>query len=172
MKPQRLRTQTREGKCLAGFSLLELIIVMLILGIVSAIAIPKYSASLDRYRTQVALQRFAQDIELCRRHARFTSQNVTLTVSYAKNSYSLSPLDSPLQPGKPYAVFVGDNSVRTLLCPVIQGIVTNGTQSSQTDLIIVFDRYGTPNQAADIGILCGMSSGIIRLSAQGVVTRS
>jgi len=96
MNPSRLPMRSREGKWLAGFSLLELIIVMLILGIVSAIAIPKYSASLDRYRAQVVLQRLAQDIELCRRHARFTAQTVSMTISFGNSFYRISPLDSPL----------------------------------------------------------------------------
>jgi len=155
-----------------GYSLLEMVIVMLTLGIVASVAIPRYTSSLNRYRTQVAVQRLAQDIELCRRHARFTSQNVTLTVSYARNLYNASPLDSPLRPGTAYQVDLGNTSTNPVICPVINSVPSSGARLTQPNLVIVFDRYGVPNQSASIGILCGKSSGIVQLSAEGVVTRS
>lgn len=155
-----------------GYTLLEMVIVMLTLGIVASVAVPRYTASLNRYRTQVAVQRLAQDIELCRRHARFTSQNVTLTVSFAKSFYRISSVDSPLRPGNPYEVVVGDGASVGAICPVVDGIVSSGSRTLSPDLNIVFDRYGNPNQSAEIGIRCGTATGIVRLSAEGVVTRS
>jgi prepilin-type N-terminal cleavage/methylation domain-containing protein len=155
-----------------GYTLLEMVIVMLTLGIVASVAIPRYTASLNRYRTQVAVQRLAQDIELCRRHARFTSQNVTLTVSFAKSFYRLSSVDSPLRPGNPYEVIVGDGASVGAICPVVDGIVSSASRTLSPDLNIVFDRYGNPTQSAEIGIQYGNATGIVRLSLEGVVTRS
>ena len=155
-----------------GYSLMELVIVMLTLGIVASVAVPRYTASINRYRTQVAVQRLAQDIELCRRHARFTSQNVTLTVSFAKSFYRISSVDSPLRPGNPYEVIVGDGDANGAICPVVKGVVDSGSRSTTPDLTITFDRYGNPLQSAEIGIRCGNSTGIVRLSEEGVVSRS
>ena len=155
-----------------GFLLIELLIAVLIMGIIAAVAVPKYSSSLSRYRTQVALQRLAQDVDLCRRHARFTSQNVLLTVSFAKNFYQISPMDSPLKPGVPYQVVVGDGSNSTAICPVIKNLVSSEARENQPNLTIVFDRYGVPDRSAEIGIRSGDATGIVQLSAEGVVTRS
>ncbi|MFN9984425.1 MAG: Tfp pilus assembly protein FimT/FimU, partial [Pirellula sp.] len=68
-----------------------MVVTLFVLGIVAAVAIPKYTASLNRYRTQVACQRLVQDIERARRHARFTAQTVTLFVSFNKNFYRIDP---------------------------------------------------------------------------------
>ena len=155
-----------------GYSLMEMVIVMLTLGIVAAVAVPRYTASLNRYRTQVAVQRLAQDIELCRRHARFTSQNVTLTVSFGKSFYRISSVDSPLRPGNPYEVIIGDEGTNGAICPVVNGVVSSGSRSTTPDLTITFDRYGNPLQSAEIGIRYGSSTGIVQLSTEGVVSRS
>lgn len=155
-----------------GYLLIEMLIAILVMGIVAAVAVPRYSSSLSRYRTQVALQRLAQDLELCRRHARFTSQNVLLTVSFSKNFYRISPMDSPLKPGCPYEVVVGGDSNSTVICPVIDHLVSSEARENQPNLTIVFDRYGTPDQSAEIGIRCGDATGIVQVSSGGVVTRS
>lgn len=155
-----------------GFSLLEVTISALIMGIVAAITIPTYTRSVQRYRAQVAVQRLAQDIELCRRHARFTSQNVTLTIALVENSYRIWPLESPLRPGSDYEVIVGSGPGDAMLRPVIDGRVAREENLSAQNITIVFDRYGVPNQSAEIGVSCGVSEAIVRLSAEGTVTKS
>jgi prepilin-type N-terminal cleavage/methylation domain-containing protein len=171
MDQKRFRRRAKR-RTVFGFSLLELSIAILITGIVAAVVIPKYTSSLNRYQTQVAAQRLSQDIELCRRQARFTSQNITLTISYSQNFYSISHLDSPLRPGSPYEVTLGESSNSPSLCPVSNGQIIAESQTNPPDLTIIFDRYGVPSQRAEIGIRCGAVWSIIQLSAEGVVTRS
>ena len=151
----------------AGYFLQEVVVTVFVLGIIAAVAIPKYTASLNRYRAQVAAQRLVQDIELARRHARYTSQDVKFFVSFNKNFYSIDPLDSPLRPSSTYqVVFEG-----AFLCPIIAGLLSPASRSTQTDLTITFDRYGVPNSTASIGIACGESSGTVQLSQEGQVSR-
>ena len=151
----------------AGYFLQEVVVTVFVLGIIAAVAIPKYTASLNRYRAQVAAQRLVQDIELARRHARFTSQDVKFFVSFNKNFYSIDPLDSPLRTSSTYqVVFEG-----AFLCPIIDGLLSPASRSTQTDLTITFDRYGVPNSTASIGIACGESSGTVQLSQEGQVSR-
>jgi len=154
-----------------GFSLLELSIAVLITGIVAAVAVPKYMSSLNRYRTEVAAQRLAQDIEMCRRQARFTGQNVTLDISYGKNYYRILNFESPLRPGSPYEVVLGESYNSPSLCPVSNGQLMTESRTTSSDLTIIFDRYGVPSQRAEIGIRCGEASSIVQLSSEGVVTR-
>ncbi|MBM3965706.1 MAG: hypothetical protein FJ308_11675 [Planctomycetes bacterium] len=151
----------------SGYFLQEVVVSLFVLGIVAAIAIPKYTASLNRYRAQIACQRLAQDIELARRHARYTSQNVTLLVSFNQNLYRIDPLDSPLRPSSTYQVALNE----ALLCPVIRGVLSPISRSTQPDLTITFNRYGIPDAAASIGICCADASGIVQLSREGEVSR-
>jgi len=151
----------------AGYFLQEVVVTVFVMGIIAAVAILKYTASLNRYRAQVAAQRLVQDIELARRHARYTAQNVTLLVSFNNNFYSIDPLDSPLRPSSTYQVLLSD----ALLCPIISGSLRPASRSTQPDLTITFDRYGVPNSAASIGIACGESSGTVQLSQEGQVSR-
>jgi len=171
MDQKRFRRGAKR-RTVFGFSLLELSIAILITGIVAAVVIPKYTSSLNRYQTQVAAQRLSQDIELCRRQARFTSQNITLTISYSQNFYSISPLDSPLRPGSPYKVALGGNSNSPLLCPISNGMLNVESRLTSPDLTIVFDRYGVPSRSAQIGIRCGEASVMIQLTSEGVLNRS
>ncbi|MFN7627854.1 MAG: GspH/FimT family pseudopilin [Pirellula sp.] len=161
--PRRIKHHKRAT---AGYLLQEMVVTLFVLGIVAAVAIPKYTASLNRYRTQVACQRLVQDIELARRHARFTAQTVTLFVSFNKNFYRIDPLDSPLRPSSTYQVILDD----TLLCPIINGLPSPISKSTQSDLTITFDRFGVPDASASVGICCGQSSGQVQLSAEGQVT--
>ena len=150
----------------SGYFLQEVVVTIFILGIVAMVAVPKYSASLNRYRSQVACQRLVQDIELGRRHARLNAQNVTLCVSYNSNFYRIDPLDSPLRPSNTYQVVLGE----AFLCPIINGSLSPGSRSTQPDITITFDRYGVPDAAASIGICCGQASGTVQLSSEGQVT--
>jgi prepilin-type N-terminal cleavage/methylation domain-containing protein len=212
------RTIGKTGRY--GFSLLELTITTMILGVVAAITIPKYTSSLHRYRMQMAIQRLAQDIELCRRTARSTSQEVTFKIYYFKNCYGIPQLESPLRPGVRYEVALGTGGSTPRIHPINLTLVANqitvsggkilsggdivaeiiseskilsvGELKAESvkavlvedslveieetaisgELVIVFDRYGVPNQAADIGISCGSYSGVVRVSAEGIVTKS
>ena len=50
-------------------TMIELVIVLIVLGIVAAIAIPMHLDSLSRFRVQAAARRVAADLEFARRKA-------------------------------------------------------------------------------------------------------
>ena len=53
-----------------GFSLLELVLVLGIVAILAAIAIPRHGNAVSRYRADLAARRIVQDIELAQTRAR------------------------------------------------------------------------------------------------------
>src|SRR3954466_3513174 len=76
----------------AGFSLFELVIVLAIVAIVSAITVPRYSSSLDNYRASFAARKIAADIALAQTTARSSSSSRTLTFANGGRAYGISGL--------------------------------------------------------------------------------
>src|SRR4051794_26840540 len=73
-----------------GFSLFELVIVLAVVSVVSAIAIPRYSSSLENYHASFAARKIAADIALAQSTARGTSGPQTVTFAGGGLSYSVS----------------------------------------------------------------------------------
>ncbi len=75
--------------CRKGFTFIEMVIVVLIVGIVAAIAAPRYSASLERFRVEAAARKIAADLERARGNARSTGTSRTVEFDVALNQYTL-----------------------------------------------------------------------------------
>lgn len=59
MHPAPSRKPSRKPSCCAGFTMIELVIVMAMLGLLLSLALPHYMATLERGREQVLLQNLA-----------------------------------------------------------------------------------------------------------------
>jgi len=80
-----------------AFSLIEVVLVLSLLAVVAAIAIPRYAASLSHYRLDAAARRVAADLALARQRAKTTGTSQPVAFAVAANSYSLpgvTPLDT------------------------------------------------------------------------------
>ena len=64
----------------AGFTLAEMMITVLIIGIMAAVAAPKYADSLSRFRVEAAAKRVAADLKFARSEAE--SGSVSRTVQF------------------------------------------------------------------------------------------
>ena len=71
----------------SGFSLLELVMVMAIIGISVAIAVPKYHSSIQNYRLKASARRIVNDLEYARSRAKATSSSRTFQVIVADDAY-------------------------------------------------------------------------------------
>jgi prepilin-type N-terminal cleavage/methylation domain-containing protein len=72
-----------------GFSLAEMLIVLVIIGIALAMAVPKVEATLHRSAVQGALNRVATDITLTRLRAVRTSRRAVLVVNSSGTGYTV-----------------------------------------------------------------------------------
>ena len=73
-----------------GFSLMELVLVMSIISILSAIAAPRYIGSIQNYRVKAAAKRIQVDLEYARTRAKSISMSKTVAFDVANDNYTIS----------------------------------------------------------------------------------
>ena len=128
-----------------GFSLLELVIVLMIIAALSAIVVPRYSGALARYRAESAARRIAADLEYARAQADSQSASQQIIFDVAANSYQLTGLSGLDHPSLPYFVDLSDDLAGATLVAVDFG----------GDSTVVFNGYGVPDSGGTIAIKVG-----------------
>lgn len=124
-----------------GFSLIELTIVLAVIVIASAVALPRYWSSIGRYRVDMAARRLAADLALAQARARATGQFRNVKFSRASLTYTLLE-ENPLNASAAhYAVNLDDD-------PFTVSVASFSL--SDSGVTITFDGYGQPAQGASI----------------------
>jgi Tfp pilus assembly protein FimT len=141
-KTRRYRARTPAGGPNAdrplAFTIIELAIVMLIMGIFAAVTAPAFLDSLIFHRVETAARRVKADIDQARGRARLTSAAQTMT--FSGSSYTLSGVKNLDNPNNTYTVDLQKS-------PYSLDSATANFNSSQT---LTFDGYGTPSSGGTI----------------------
>lgn len=117
-----------------AFSLIELVCVIAIIAVVSAIALPHWASAVQDQRMNLALRRIAADLALAQSRANYGSASVTVAFSPSTSSYQIVGMPDPDRPGQTYTVsLAADPYDLTLSSASFAG----GPKLS-------FDGYGTP----------------------------
>ena len=129
----------------AGFTLIDLIVVMAIIAIVAAIATPRYANALTRYRAEAAARRVAADFELARQTAKSTSSSRTVKFDAVSDSYVIPNVRELDTAGTMYRVQLQDPPYQAQIVSVDLG----------GDWEITFDGFGMPDSGGFIIVRAG-----------------
>ena len=124
-----------RGRQRTAFTLIELVIVVLIMGIMAAVAVPSFSQSLCRFRVDATARRIVSDLTLARQHAKTVDAAQTMEFSLPSNFYELRGYKAPDHPSLEYKVYLSKTGhPATLVSCDFAG-----------DCFVTFDTYGRPD---------------------------
>lgn len=142
-----------------GFSLIELALVVAIVGIVAAIAVPRYAEALSRYRADAAAKRLVADLESALSRAKAASASYRVTADLTGERLSvIGPL--------PDVTVVASTEFGE--APYHAGLAVNALASES----ITIDGYGRPDRAVTFTVSSGDTRRTVTLSIAGEVTSS
>lgn len=138
--------QTHSRSCvLRSFSLAELVCVVVIIGILSAIAVPRFSNSIALQRVEAAARRVQVDLALARRHAKTSSTSQIVAFDSAANGYWLEGMMDPDHPSIEYKVSLSEEPYSANIVSVDFG----------GDEEIIFDGWGAPDNGGFVLVQVG-----------------
>jgi len=91
-KPSRNFNKTASRKGDGGFTILELVVIVLVLGILSAIAAPSWLAFINRQRVRTVNDRVFQSLRLAQSEAKRTKRDITIVFN---TNTSTPPVEPP-----------------------------------------------------------------------------
>jgi len=130
---------------LPAFTLLEVVMVLVIVAIVAAIAVPRYAAALHRYRAEHAARRIAADLEYARALARQSSATQRVVFDADADTYTLPGRADLDHPKETYTVDLADAPYRADLAAASFGAAATA----------VFDGFGMPRVGGAVKVAAG-----------------
>jgi prepilin-type N-terminal cleavage/methylation domain-containing protein len=166
-----MRPKTRSlSSPQAGFSLVELLTVVLIVAIMAAVGVPAIARYMRNYKIRGATQQVAGEVGAARTKA--ISRNVNfgvLFVTLSESTYRWVIQDDPATPGvqQPLSTLVTQPAQVGALQTLPSGVVFDSTAA--TTPAIGFNRLGgqCPAGTAGCGSLAGVSSNFVRIDGAG-----
>jgi type II secretory pathway pseudopilin PulG len=128
-----------------AFSLVELLVILIIIGIISAMAIPRFSESIGTQRIEAAARRVAADLALARSRAKMSSADVSVLFTIAADNYTLPAIEDIDHPARPYTVNLADPPYEVSISAADFG----------GDAEIIFDGYGEPDSGGSVTVSLG-----------------
>lgn len=142
-----------------AFTLIELVLVVAILGVVAAIAIPRFASATTRYRLDLAASRIEGDAVLAAEWARAAGRSHLMTIDPAGDGYTIH-IGADGSGSKRADVSLGAEPYG---CDIQSVSVSSGGAK------IVFDGFGRPVAGASVVLRIGDETRTIVLS--DVITR-
>jgi prepilin-type N-terminal cleavage/methylation domain-containing protein len=142
-----------------GFSFIEMVIVVLIIGIMSALTMPKFTQGRLQLQLDLAARRMAADIMAARARSQAASRQQT--VVFDATGYEIVGMPHPDRPADPYRVSLGQQPYHVSKVSADFG----GTS------VLAYDGYGVPHPAGTVTIELGTMGRVLAVDGEtGLVT--
>ncbi len=139
-----------------GFSLAEMIIVLTVVALLSAIAVPRFAGAMQSGNADRAARKLAADLRLAQARAIQTQQQQSVVFSKDGLSYTLAGMTDPNHPSRSYVVLLNQPPYTNT---VIAGVDLSGSQ------ILTFDRFGSPSTPGTVVLAAGKRTRTVRIVA-------
>lgn len=124
----------------SGFTLLELVVVVMFLGILAGVAAPKYRTAMSHAYVHARAVELAADLKRARSEAMSESINHTITFSSINSTYTSNELENLDRPGQSLIVNLASDAYDVAISSVDFG----------GDPSITFDWYGAPSSPGSV----------------------
>jgi prepilin-type N-terminal cleavage/methylation domain-containing protein len=151
---------SRRHLCRQAFTLVELVTVMLIMGIMAAVAAPRLLNALATSRVQSAARRVAADLRLAREHALRTSIAQIADFDVAMDRYAMPTVPNIDRPNSAYAVNLASSDFQVDLT----------TANFEGSNVIQFDIYGRANRAGSVVVRSGGLQRTVQVDRTGNIS--
>lgn len=125
--------------------MIDLVITVMVIGIMAAVAVPRFVGSLQRYRVEAAAKRVQADLGFARRTAMARSTPLTVQFTGASHNYTIVGVDRPDRVGQAYTIQLADSPYQSIIVSAVLG----GDESVQ------FNQYGVPDSGGTITVQSG-----------------
>lgn len=137
----------------SGFSFLELVVVVAIIALAAAVAMPRYGRALARYRAEVGARCVITALDQARQRARATGS--LWEVVFTASGYTVRPV-TVVDPADVSTV----NLSRDPFLANLQKVNMGG------DSTVIFDGYGVPDSGGSLVVASGLGAFQVDLDPQ------
>jgi prepilin-type N-terminal cleavage/methylation domain-containing protein len=135
-----------------AFSLVELALVIAIVAVVAAVAVPRYADSAARYRLDLAARRVAADLDLARSLARTSSTSVAVAFLPKENFYKIEQVADLLNKPGPHQIHLGGAPYHAMLVSAEFGSTHFGSAGSNS---VTFNGHGIASSGGTVVLRAG-----------------
>jgi prepilin-type N-terminal cleavage/methylation domain-containing protein len=139
-----------------GFSLLEVAMVLTIIGLISAIAMPRYHNFVTAQRADAAARRLTTDLATAKQLAKSSSKTQRVHFDVYQETYTMTGVPDPDVAGNDYTVYLAEE-------PYTASLVSADFEGSAE---LVIDGYGVPQAAGSITLQVGDYIRVITVDPQ------